>query len=106
MVDNRSVDAVLDNFTEAVGTRRDYRSSASERFEAGIGKWIVNRWQNEDVRSRVDPGKIPDSAEKPDRFLAPKSQTSRLVEFFISATGNQQTQFSIFAQCHRLDCEN
>jgi hypothetical protein len=49
-IDNRTMYLMLDNFTESIATRRDYWQPASERFQARVRKWIVNRRQNENVR--------------------------------------------------------
>src|SRR6266436_5291384 len=99
------MDAVFDDFAKAVGPRRDYRQPAGERFQTGIGKWIVNRRQNEDVRRRVKTRDVSNFAEKPYRFLAPKAQTCRSVQPFIAAARNEQTHFSVLGKRHRLDCK-
>src|SRR5580704_10289563 len=99
------MEAVFDDFAKAVRPRRDYRQSAGERFQTGIGKWIINRRQNEDVHSRVKTRDVSNFAEKPYRFLAPKAQSCRSVQLFIAAARNEQTQFSVFAERHGLDCK-
>src|SRR6266516_1749208 len=99
------MDAVFDDFAKAVGPRCDYRQSGGERFQTGIGKWIINRRQNEDVRSRVKTDNLCNLAEKLHRFLAPKAQTCSSVEPFIAAARNEQTQFSVLAERHGLDCK-
>ena len=99
------MDAVFDDFTKAVCPRRDYWQSAGERFQTGIGKWIVNCRQNEDVRSRVKTHNVSNFAEKLRRLLAPKAQTCHSVEPFIAAARNEQTQFSVLAERHGLDCK-
>src|SRR6266436_786651 len=99
------MDAVFDDFAKAVRSRRDYRQSAGERFQTSIGKWIINRRQNEDVRSRIKTRDVSNFAEKPYRFLAPKAKPRGFVESFISAARNEQTQFSVFAERHGLDCK-
>src|SRR5437868_13406549 len=97
------MDAVFDDFTKAVCPRRDYWQSAGERFQTGIRKWIVNRRQNEDVRSRVKTHNVCNFAEKLHQLLPPKAQACRFVELFISAAGNEQTHFSVLAERHGLD---
>jgi hypothetical protein len=99
------VNTVLNDFAEPVGSRCDYRQSACQRLQTGIGKWIVNRWQNENVRSRVKTHNVCNFAEKLHRLLTPKAQARGLVDSFVSTTGNEQTHFSILAERHRLDCK-
>src|SRR5439155_24984764 len=101
--DNSAVDAVFKDFAKAVGARCNYRHSAGERFKTGIRKWIVNRRQNEDVRSRVTTHNVCNFAEKLHQLLPPKAQACRFVELFISAAGNEQTHFSVLAERHGLD---
>src|SRR5439155_20791407 len=95
--------AVFNDFAKAVGARCNYRQSAGERFQTGIGKWIVNRRQNEDVRSRVKTNNVWTFAAKLHQLLPPTAQACRFVELFISAAGNEQTHFSVLAERHGLD---
>src|ERR1043166_4259209 len=95
---------VLDDFTKAVGTCGDHRQTAGERLQTGIGKWIVNRRQNKNVRCSVNTQHISNFPEKLHWLFAPKTEALRLVETCISAAGNQQPDLAVRAKRLRFDC--
>src|SRR5581483_5889030 len=95
--------AVLDNFAKAVRTRSDHRQTAGERFQTGVGKWIVNRRQNKDVCSGVNTQHVRNFTKKLHRLFAPKAQALRLVEPCISTTRNQQPHLEVPAKRPCLD---
>jgi len=91
------VHAVFNYFAKSVCARRDHRQAASERFQTGIGKRIVNCWQNKNVRGRVDAHKVEDFAEELDALC--------FVRALVSATGNEQAHVPVLTQLHRFDRE-
>src|SRR5439155_22427107 len=80
VIDDRSVYAILNYLAETIVTSCDHRKSASESFQAGVRKWIINRWQNENVRRRVNAHKI--------RKFAKKLNALRFVGALVSPTGD------------------
>src|SRR5215472_4136346 len=99
------MDTGLGDFAKTVGTRGDHRQTTGERFQTGIGKWIVNCRQNKNVRSSVDAQDICYFAEKLHRLFAPKAQSFGFVESFISTAGNEQPHLAVSAKRRRFDCE-
>src|SRR5712691_11524870 len=87
------MNAMLDNFAETVGPRRDHGNPRGERFEAGVRKRVVNRRKNENVRRCVNRRKIDNFPEK---LNALGLVTTRII-----ATSDEQTQFQVLAT---LDC--
>src|SRR5205814_6503009 len=94
---------ILYDFANTVGTRADHVQTTGKRFQTVIGKWIVNRRQNKNVRSGVNTQHISNFTEKLHRLFAPKTQALRLVKPCSSATGNEQPDLAILAKRRRLD---
>ena len=60
LFDDRTVDALLDNFAKAIIACRDDRQPRCKRFETGVGKRIIKSRQKKNVGGGVDCGKIAD----------------------------------------------
>src|SRR5205085_6137946 len=102
-IDNRTVHAVLDDFTETIVVCCDDGQPASQRFQTSVRERIVNARQNEDIGGGVNRAELGKLAEKADRLF--REKPFRFVTASISAASHQQSQFAIATKLERFDRE-